>query len=164
MTHTNTGLAEHARKALREGWFYGWGDFGRRATKSTVSESMFKEQTERWREYMSQAIGKSRLRGAKTVLEASNVVLFQYERPADQSAAVQAKRAEYGQEYFDRFSMNTAAASPAPSSILALKPNDEIAREVIRGLWGNGQERRNLLTAAGYDAAIIQARVNQLLR
>lgn len=43
------------------------------------------------------------------------------------------------------------------------KSIDQVAREVIRGEWGNGQDRRDRLRAAGYDAAAVQARVNQLL-
>ena len=44
------------------------------------------------------------------------------------------------------------------------KTVDELAREVIYGYWGNGQERKNRLTAAGYDYNVIQARVNELMR
>ncbi len=44
-----------------------------------------------------------------------------------------------------------------------LKNNDQIAQEVIDGLWGNGQMRINRLTAAGYDAIYIQQLVNSLL-
>lgn len=44
------------------------------------------------------------------------------------------------------------------------KTIDELAREVIRGEWGNGEERRRRLTEAGYDYAAVQARVNELLR
>ena len=40
---------------------------------------------------------------AKTVREASDAVLLKFERPADQSEAVQVKRAGYGEEYFSRF-------------------------------------------------------------
>src|SRR5688572_7884386 len=40
---------------------------------------------------------------------------------------------------------------------------DEIARQVIRGQWGNGPERRRRLEGAGYNYAAVQARVNQLL-
>ena len=43
------------------------------------------------------------------------------------------------------------------------KSIDQLAREVIRGDWGNGADRKNRLTAAGYDYAAVQARVNQLL-
>lgn len=48
------------------------------------------------------------LRTAKTVQEASNIVLTKYERPADQSAAVKAKRASYGQAYHDYYTTNTS--------------------------------------------------------
>lgn len=41
------------------------------------------------------------LKNASSVKEASDVVVTKYERPADQSAAVLAKRASYGQEYFN---------------------------------------------------------------
>ena len=43
------------------------------------------------------------------------------------------------------------------------KSTDEIAREVIRGDWGNGADRRNRLIAAGYDYAAVQTKVNELL-
>ena len=49
-------------------------------------------------------------------------------------------------------------SSPAPS-----KSVDEIAKEVIAGKWGNGSERNDRLTAAGYDYAAVQARVNELM-
>jgi lysozyme len=44
------------------------------------------------------------------------------------------------------------------------KSADEIAREVIAGKWGNGEERRKRLEAAGYSYSTIQAIVNQILR
>ena len=40
---------------------------------------------------------------------------------------------------------------------------DSVAQEVIQGLWGNGQERFENLTNAGYDAQAVQNRVNELL-
>ena len=48
--------------------------------------------------------------------------------------------------------------APAPA-----KSVDELAQEVIRGDWGNGQERKDRLTAAGYDYNAVQARVNEIL-
>lgn len=45
----------------------------------------------------------STLKSATSVLQASNSVLLQFERPADQSAAVQTKRASYGQNYYNQF-------------------------------------------------------------
>lgn len=47
--------------------------------------------------------------------------------------------------------------SPAKKSV------EEIAREVIAGKWGNGEERKKRLIAAGYDYATVQAKVNALL-
>ena len=40
---------------------------------------------------------------------------------------------------------------------------DEVAREVIRGEWGNGSDRRQRLEAAGYDYDTVQHRVNAIL-
>ena len=47
---------------------------------------------------------------------------------------------------------------PAP-----VKSVDEVAREVIRGEWGNGSDRRQRLEAAGYDYDAVQDRVNAIL-
>ena len=43
------------------------------------------------------------LRTAKDVQTASNIVLLQFERPADQGAAVKAKRTGYGQTYYNKY-------------------------------------------------------------
>lgn len=40
----------------------------------------------------------------------------------------------------------------------------ELAKEVIAGKWGNGQDRKNRLTAVGYDYTAIQNKVNELLK
>lgn len=47
---------------------------------------------------------------------------------------------------------------PAPDKTI-----DELAQEVISGLWGNGEERYERLTAAGYDYDAVQKRVNEIL-
>ncbi|MEF2736596.1 MAG: N-acetylmuramoyl-L-alanine amidase [Bifidobacterium choerinum] len=54
-----------------------------------------------------------------------------------------------------------APAKPAvkPSGKLTV---DQIAREVINGKWGNGADRMARLKAAGYDAAAVQAKVNEI--
>jgi hypothetical protein len=51
-----------------------------------------------------------------------------------------------------------------PANPTSKKSVDEIAREVIRGAWGNGADRKNRLTAAGYDYSAVQSRVNALLK
>ena len=52
----------------------------------------------------------------------------------------------------------SVSPTPTPSKTI-----DELAREVIAGKWGNGQERKDRLTKAGYDYAKVQARVNEIL-
>ena len=44
------------------------------------------------------------------------------------------------------------------------KSNEEIAREVIAGKWGNGDERKNRLKQAGYNYDVIQRLVNTMLK
>ena len=53
--------------------------------------------------------------------------------------------------------LSGSASKPSGKSI------DTLAREVIRGDWGNGQDRVNRLKAAGYDYNAVQKRVNELL-
>ena len=43
------------------------------------------------------------------------------------------------------------------------KTVEELAKEVLDGKWGNGKERVDRLTAAGYDYAAVQKRVNELI-
>ena len=56
------------------------------------------------------------LKTAKTVLEASNAVLLKFERPADQSAAVQNKRASFGQDYYNKYHKNETVVTPTVPS------------------------------------------------
>jgi hypothetical protein len=60
-----------------------------------------------WKELQGYTAVLKVLRDAKTVAEASNVFLLQYEKPADQSAAAQSKRAGFGQKYFDKYAGKT---------------------------------------------------------
>lgn len=55
------------------------------------------------------------------------------------------------------------SADPKPAEP-AKKTIDELAREVIQGKWGNGTDRKNRLTAAGYDYVAVQKKVNDLLK
>lgn len=45
----------------------------------------------------------------------------------------------------------------------AKKTNEQIAQEVIQGEWGNGEERKEKLAAAGYDYEAIQELVDKIL-
>lgn len=54
---------------------------------------------------------------------------------------------------------DAATATPVPST--SEKSVEEVAKEVLAGKWGNGEERKKRLKAAGYDYAAVQAKVNQ---
>ena len=49
------------------------------------------------------------------------------------------------------------------SQVNDTKTIDALAYEVIQGDWGNGEERKERLQAAGYDYEAIQQRVNEIL-
>lgn len=51
-----------------------------------------------------------------------------------------------------------------PTTQSTAKSIDTLAREVIRGDWGNGNDRKNRLTKAGYNYNAVQKRVNELLK
>ena len=53
--------------------------------------------------------------------------------------------------------------TPDYASLATKKSVDEIAHEVIRGLWGNGLVRRTRLRLAGYNPDEVQKRVNEIL-
>lgn len=78
-----------------------------------------------------------------------------------------------GQERYDRLTnagYDAQAVQDRVNSLLSGEGSDTsdydidvIANQVIQGLWGNGQERFDNLTKAGYDAQAVQNRVNELL-
>lgn len=45
-----------------------------------------------------------------------------------------------------------------------IKSTEEVAREVVRGMWGNGLTRKQRLTEAGYDYLEVQEIVNNMLK
>ena len=85
----------------------------------TQLEFLWKELTE---SYASLA---QMLLSASSVRAASDAVLLQFERPADQSETAKARRAAYGQKYYDQFAGKEAAAmSNSPLvSYTKLSPN-----------------------------------------
>ena len=56
------------------------------------------------------------------------------------------------------------ASRTSTQSKTTAKSIDEVAREVLAGKWGNGDDRRKRLAAAGYNYKEVQARVNALLK
>lgn len=65
-----------------------------------------------WKEMQGYKSMMTTLKSATSVLEASNAVLTQYEKPADQGEAVQKKRAGYGQTYYNKYAQKATASTP----------------------------------------------------
>lgn len=81
-------------------------------------------------------IGK--LKAASTVLEASNIVLLEFEKPASMNTdATQAKRAEYGQQYFEKYSTTirketTMGFTNSPlATVKLISPNKTVNRNHV---------------------------------
>lgn len=64
--------------------------------------------------------------------------------------------------YRDLFSA-VKGNSSSSSGTTSKKSTSEIAKEVIEGKWGNGDDRKKKLEAAGYDYETVQAEVNKQL-
>lgn len=54
-------------------------------------------------------------KSATSVLEASNAMLLKFERPADQSEAVQQKRASYGEAFYAKYAGKTGGVTSVPN-------------------------------------------------
>lgn len=65
--------------------------------------------------------------------------------------------ADYIQDLVNRMLSGESVSDSTSTDI------DSVAQEVLQGLWGNGQERYDKLTSAGYDAQAVQERVNSIL-
>lgn len=48
--------------------------------------------------------------------------------------------------------------------VVGTKSIEELAKEVINGKWGTGDDRKKRLTKAGYDYDKVQAKVNEILK
>lgn len=85
----------------------------------------------------------STLLAAKSILEASNAMLFDFERPANQGASVQQKRAKYGQVYYDKYAGKTVTTPTPPT------PSPTVSSPYKVGNTYTLQVELNVRTGAG---------------
>lgn len=64
---------------------------------------------------------------------------------------------------WDKYAGKSGTTQPVKPTQPVKKSNEEIANEVINGAWGNGDDRKQRLTSAGYNYTVIQAIVNKLM-
>ena len=82
-------------------------------------------------------------------------------KKAAQARLAKVKAAGFEDAFIAEKPSDTTAATPAAP---ATKTIDELAREVIAGKWASGAMRKEKLTAAGYDYAAVQKRVNEIMK
>lgn len=88
-----------------------------------------------------------------------------FDSKAEAEKAVSALRGDgYTVKVTEQTVDTPATEKPTTAPVKPAKTIDQLAAEVINGDWGNGQERKDRLTAAGYDYKAIQAAVNKQLR
>lgn len=91
---------------------------------------------------------------------ANEVIAGKWGNGADRKARLEAAGYNYNAvQSIVNQKLSGGSSTPKPT----LKSNETIAQEVINGAWGNGQERKDRLTAAGYNYSAIQSIVNQKL-
>jgi hypothetical protein len=95
-----------------------------------------------WTELQGYKSTLATLKTATSVKQASDAILTEYERPADQSDAVKAKRAAYGQGYYDKYAAKGGAVEPPAFTPYLVK----VTASVL-----------NIRKGAGTDTAVVGA-------
>lgn len=106
------------------------------------------------------AVKQEDIRGSRSLVDiAKEVIAGKWGNGADRKTRLTNAGYDYAevQAEVNRLAKGTVAK---PTK----KSNEEIAREVIAGKWGNGAARKQRLKNAGYNPAVIQALVNKLLK
>ena len=100
------------------------------------------------------------LKNAKSVLDASNAVLLHYENPEDQSSAVQARRARYGQEYYDMFAGKEVKEDKkeVKSEVKDVRKNKSISTSKLESMIEKIEKQIDELKKSQFDEEIYTSR------
>lgn len=125
-----------------------------------------------WKELQGYKSVMNTLNSASSVLEASNAVLLNYERPANQGETAQKKRASYGQAYYDEFAEKKETEAPSSgNNETAIAPDNYKKYTVKSGdtLWGiskkylgSGTKWKKIAELNGINGSLI--RTGQVLK
>lgn len=122
--------------------------------------------TAKWEQFKSQLTGTATTTTTTTasvlyrVRKSANDVKSQIGAYKNLDSAKKLADKNSGYSVFD----NSGKLIYTPAKTAAKKSVTEIAKEVIAGKWGNGSERKQKITQAGYDYSAVQAEVNRLLK
>ena len=122
-----------------------WEEFKSRLTGTTVTANLKKTDDIVYRVRKSANDAKSQI-GAYRNLDSAKAL-------ADKNV---------GYSVFEKDSGKLVYTSTA--QMVKKKTVTEVAKEVIHGKWGDGEDRKNRLTKAGYDYQAVQAEVNRLMK
>ena len=159
LTPYDKWIAQWASKCTYKG-FYGMWQFGGETNKlrSTKVAGMVCDQNYAYVDYPT-IIKGAKLNGfGSNPKESYHVVVGDYADKAEAEKMLSALKG-HGIDGKMIFSAIDEDEYVAPT----LKSVEEVAHEVIKGLWSIGSERIRLLTEAGYKAQEVQKRVNEIL-
>ena len=134
-----------------------------RSTNWLMEDSNLQKLAQREAELVAGWFGMSKQEESADVWYCVQIGAYSVKKNAEAQLA-KAKAAGFADAYIETKPKNAAAAAEPEKPVEQRKTIDELAREVINGDWGNGEERKQRLTAAGYDYAAVQQRVNELLK
>ncbi|MBP3891536.1 MAG: hypothetical protein J6D29_05120 [Solobacterium sp.] len=125
-----------------------------------------KEVTEHVQPVASFKGGENQLETPKPAVDlmevANKVIRGEYGNGEDRKVALEKAGFNYD-EVQAKVNEILSGAKPAAAPA-GLKPLEEIAKEVIRGDYGNGADRKAALEKLGYNYDEVQAKVNELLK
>ena len=78
------------------------------------------------------------------------------------SNSVKRRNLRVNGKYIRGYGVPKYDAEPVADPVVATKTVTQLAREVLKGKWGNGADRKKRLTEAGYDYNAVQKEVNRL--
>ena len=101
-------------------------------------------------------------KGEKVYVSAGNLIGYFIVKGIQREISLSKKIMTLTLEAFSSSASSSSASSSSANT--GSKTVEEIAKEVIQGKWGNGNDRKNKLEAAGYNYSEVQAMVNKLMR
>lgn len=142
--HAGFGLAQWTWYTRKEALY----DYAKKKGVSIADLNMQLEYL--WIELQRYTKTMSVLRNAKSIYEASTIVLTDFEKPANQGNAVRNKRAEFGKEFYNKF---------AKANIGTIESSPTQKYRVQCGAFGvkaNADKLANRLKKAGYAVTVKQ--------
>lgn len=126
------GLAQWRYWSRKENMYAAWCEYAEKMSKSVSIADIRFQVSFLLSEIKTYKTVWNTLLNAKSIKEASDIVLVRYEKPASVGEKTKAKREQFGQDYYDKYAL---ADQP---SLVGKRVRTKVSRVVIRN--GNGKE------------------------